>query len=201
MPKVKEFRTLEEEIVLLQEEAKDKSLSISEILHVLSGKGRPLIVLLLCLPFCQPIQIPGFSTPFGIMIAFFGARMVFGKKIWLPAGLLQKKISQNILHAITDKTLYFVRKMKRWVHPRFPWLCHSSFMEKLNGFMILMLGIVLALPLPIPLSNLLAAWAILFIAFGVLEDDGLFVLVGYFLSFLTLLFFLLVLLTAKRLIQ
>ena len=197
MPKIKPFRTLEEEILLLQEEAKAHVLTIQDILRILSGKGRPLLLLLLCLPFCQPIQIPGFSTPFGLAIAFIGLRMAFGKRIWLPQKLLKKMISQDLLIKITDKTLGLVRKMKQWIHPRLNWVCHSPLMEKVNGLMIFLLGIFLALPLPIPLSNLAAAWSIFFISFGILEDDGLFVLIGYILSLLMFILFLFVVVTIK----
>jgi hypothetical protein len=38
---------------------------------------------------------------------------------------------------------------------------------------------VLVLPLPIPFSNNLPAWAILLIAAGLVERDGLFVALGY----------------------
>ncbi len=194
MVKIHEFRTLEEGIILLHKEAqyleaKNKQISIKEILRILSGKGRSLILILLSLPFCQPIQIPGMSMPFGVAIAFVGLRMAFGKKMWLPNQLLSKTIPNHTLEKITDKTLSIVRKIKRWIHPRLYWACHSSFMEIMNGLIICLLGFLLALPLPIPLSNLIAAWSIFLVALGILEDDGLFVLIGYGLSFLTLTLF------------
>jgi hypothetical protein len=196
--KPKKFRTLEEEILLLQKEGRSTALSIAEILRVLSGKGRTIILILLSLPFCQPIQIPGFSTPFGLAVAFIGLRMVFGKTIWLPEKLLQKNVSSDVLIKITDNALNIIRKMKPWVHPRFIWLCQSSILEKGNGLLICLLGILLALPLPIPLSNLTAAWSIFFIAFGVLEDDGLFILIGYLISLITLVFFLVIALSVTN---
>ena len=58
-------------------------------------------------------------------------------------------------------------------------------MHVVNGLVIALLGIFLALPLPIPLSNLTAAWAIFLIAFGLLEDNGIFVLIGYGVIILT----------------
>lgn len=199
MPKINKFRTLEEEILFLRQEAKAKSLPVSRILRILSGKGRPLIILLLCLPFCQPIQIPGFSVPFGLAIAFIGIRMAFGKKIWLPQKFLEKDISGETVRKIADKAIALVTKVKPWIHPRLVWFCHSPIMEKANGLIIFLLGILLALPLPIPLSNLVAAWSIFFIALGVLEDDGLFVIIGYVMSLLTALAFLFMVIAVKNL--
>lgn len=189
MKKPKNHMTLEETMLALQEKAKKGSISISEILQILSGKGRSLIFILLSLPFCQPIQIPGLSTPFGLVIAFMGLRMVFGKNMWFPERILTKKITSKVLKKLTDNVLRFIGKMRRWIHPRLDWLCQHSFTQTVNGLIIFILGIFLALPLPIPLSNLIAAWSIFLIALGLLEDDGVLILIGYAIFFLTILFF------------
>lgn len=194
---IKKFRTLEEGILLLQQEANGGPLSIAEILLILSRKGRVLVVILLSIPFCQPIQLPILSTPFGLAIAFIGLRIAFGKQIWLPKKLLEKKISSRTFEKITNKTLTLVRKIKSWIHPRLTWLCHSSCMEKINGLIISILGIFLAFPFPIPLSNLIAAWSIFLVAVGMLEDDGVFILIGYLVALLTVAFFLLMGLAVK----
>ena len=127
------FHSLEEGILLLKKEMESSSsFSISKILHILSGKGRPLLLILLSLPFCQPLQIPGMSTPFGLLIAFLGWRMSFGKSIWLPEWILSKTIPTNILENITDKTLILVRKIKPWIHPRINLMCRSPLMSILH---------------------------------------------------------------------
>lgn len=201
MVKTKKNQTLEEGILLLRKEARGEPLSVSVILHVLSRKGRPLILILLSIPFCQPIQIPGLSTPFGFVIAFIGLRIVFGKRIWLPKKLLAKKIPSPTFKKITDKALTLERKIKSWIHPRLIWMCHSSRMEKISGLVIFMLGTFLAFPLPIPFSNLAPAWSIFLVALGMLEDDGVFVLIGYLVSLLTVAFLLLMGLLAKNMLQ
>lgn len=200
MVTTRKFKTLEEGLLLLEDAAKQQNLSIAEILKLLAGKGRPLILLLLSLPFCQPLQIPGLSLPFGIAIAFTGLRMILAKKLWIPSKLLEKKIPGKTLEKMSHKMLTLVTKIKSWIHPRLYFLCHSSFMEKSNGILIFILGVFLALPLPIPLSNLTAAWSIFLLALGILEDDGLFVLIGYLTSLLTIAFFLVVILTIKEIV-
>lgn len=196
--KIREFRTLEEGILILQEEARAGPISIEEILHILSNKGRPLILILLSLPFCQPIQIPGFSIPFGLVIAFIGLRMSLGKHAWLPKKLREKKVPTETIMNITKKTLVVVEKMKPWIHPRMIWMCHSPFMEVMHGLLIFALGMCLALPLPVPASNMAVAWPILFLSFGILKDDGLFVTIGYILSLFTFAFFIAVALSVGK---
>jgi hypothetical protein len=48
---------------------------------------------------------------------------------------------------------------------------------------------LMSLPLPIPLTNLLPAYTILFLAIGLLELDGLFILIGYGMTVATTIFF------------
>jgi hypothetical protein len=197
MKKLRNNLTLEERILVLQTKSKTASVSIEEILHILSGKGQSLILLFLSLPFCQPLQIPGLSTPFGLAMTFIGFRMAFGKGVWLPKRLLSKTVTPHVLQKIILKTLWLVRKIKRWSHPRLTWLCDYPALHIINGLLIAILGIFLALPLPIPLSNLTAAWSIFFIGLGVLEDDGIFVLIGYLISLVTFAFFITMVLSIK----
>lgn len=188
--KSKNYTTIEEDFLSLQQKCKDKPLSIREILDTLTDKWESLTLLFLSLPFCQPLQIPGLSTPFGIVIAYIGFKMAFGNYAWLPERILAQNIPSHTLNKILEKILWIVKKMKRWVHPRLGWLCHSRVMQIINGLFISSLGIFLALPLPIPFSNLIAAWSIFLIGLGKLESDGFFILLGYLVSICSLIFLL-----------
>ncbi|MBS0629415.1 MAG: exopolysaccharide biosynthesis protein [Verrucomicrobia bacterium] len=198
MRKIEKFKTLEEGILLLQKKAQYMPISIEEIFHILPGKGQALVLIFLSFPFCLPIQIPGLSLPFGVAVAFFGLRMVFGKRIWLPKRILSKTIKAQTIQKITNKALSFIRKMKRWIHPRLSWICHLSNMRAINGFTIFLLGVFLALPLPIPFTNLSAAWSIFLIALGLLEDDGIIVILGYLVTLITIIFFVVMVLYIKH---
>lgn len=200
MAKLKKFWTLEQGLALLQKQAKKESLTLKMILHALSGKGRSLSLILLSIPFCQPLQIPGISTPFGLLIAVIGSRIIFGKHIWLPQKIMEKRVSKTMFETLTKQILKLVRKMKIFIHPRLFWMCHSPWMEKINGLLIVILGLFLALPLPIPFSNMSAAWSILLISLGMLEDDGVVVFLGYVISLITMVFFLFMGIAVKRLI-
>ncbi|MBM3192273.1 MAG: exopolysaccharide biosynthesis protein [Chlamydiae bacterium] len=198
MRKVEKFKTLEEGILLLQEKAQHTCISIEDILFLLPGKGRALALILLSLPFCQPLQIPGLSIPFGLSVAFIGIRMAFGKRIWLPKSILSKTIKGKTIRKIADKALFLTRKMKRWIHPRLSRISRFPYAYIINGTSIFLLGILLAAPLPIPLSNLIAAWSVFLIAMGILEDDGVIILLGYSMAFFTISFFVVIILFIKH---
>jgi hypothetical protein len=179
-------QTLQDRLLLLQHTSeKQDSVHIKTILEILSGKGRLVILILLTLPFCLPLPLPGMSVPFGLLIAFFGVRMAFGKGIWLPQRILSKKIKTHLLKKIVTKTLWLVKKMQVLTHPRLYWMCFHPVMKVVNGIVIAILGVALAIPIPIPFSNITAAWAIFILSFGIMEDDGLFILIGYLLLLIT----------------
>lgn len=190
--------TIEDDMLLLQEKSKALShISIGEVLQTLSRRGPPLIIIFLSLPFCQPIQIPGVSTPFGIAIAFVALKMAFGKNAWLPDRILKTTITDKALRQITSKLLWLLKKMERLVYPRFELLCNYPAHQVVNGLLIFTLAIFLAIPFPIPFTNLIAAWPMFFLGLGLLEDDGLVILIGYVLTFVAFVFFLSIFLAVK----
>jgi hypothetical protein len=182
------FRNLEDTLYLLGTISQKGSVPLERIFKVLSGKGRYFVIFILSLPFCVPIQIPGLSTPFGILISLIGLRILIDKDALFPQKLLNKKISSKVLKNISKKGLWIVKKLKKFIHPRMDVFCHSAFSKYINGVLIVLLGLILALPLPIPFSNLLAAWSLFGVCVGLLEDDGLFVVIGYILTLVTIAF-------------
>ncbi len=174
--------------VLLTKSQNQATLSIGEILRILSGKGRMLFLVFLSLPFCLPLQIPGLSMPFGLGVAFIGFRLAFSKHVWLPKKVLLKTVSSATVQQISQKCLKLMTKMARLIHPRLRWLSKHRIMQICNGLLFVLLGSFLALPLPIPFTNFLAGWAIFLLSIGLLEDDGIFILIGYFISLLIILF-------------
>lgn len=182
-------QTLQGRLLRLKETAEEQpTISYRAILHTLSGKGRLLLVMILSLPFCLPL-LPGMSIPFGLIIAFIGIRSAFGKNVWLPSRLLSKKMKSSSLKKIANKTLRILKKMEGWAHPRLDWMSVHPVMRILNGITLFLLGIALALPIPIPFSNMPAAWGSFVLAFGIIEDDGVFILLGYLIFLVTVVIF------------
>lgn len=180
--KQKKHETLDESLVLILKKCQRRSsLAVREILKILSGKGRALFLLILSLPICQPIHIPGVSVPFGITIAILGLQMTLGKRLWLPKKILAKTISAARLKKIVRWFLHIKRKIRKIIRPRLKSLCRNHI---LNGLVLIFLGVFLALPLPIPFSNLVDGWSVFFIALGILESDGFLLLLGYLGSLL-----------------
>ncbi|MBA3722104.1 MAG: exopolysaccharide biosynthesis protein [Parachlamydiaceae bacterium] len=175
---------LENDLVTLVEKAKSKPITVQQLLDTLSGRGYPLLALILSLPFCQPIQIPGFSIPFGLLIMFIGIHMAFPSILWWPKWLLKREIPLHVLEMIVEKSRWLMQKLDKILRPCFLWISTNPVMSFINAMMIAMMGFFMMLPLPIPLSNIIAAWSIILIGLGIIGKDGFFIGMGYLLGFI-----------------
>lgn len=169
-----------------------ETLKLDEIFHILAGRGYPALLILIGLPFIFPIQIPGLSTPFGLILTFIGLRMAFGKKPWWPDWIKNKEVKSSVIKGIADKTIAIFKKVQKVLKPRLPFLLWDPF-KHLHGLTIFFLAIFLSLPLPIPFTNTLASLPIILFGIGMLEDDGLIILMAYFCTLLCLGYFLILL--------
>lgn len=171
------------------DQAQSHALSFKEVLEILAGKGQAILLIIFSIPFCQPLSIPGASSLFGIILSFIGLRIAFGHHIWLPASLLEKKISLTLLKRIASLAIGITHALRFIISTRIVWLVQSPSLHLMHGITIAFLGILLALPLPIPFTNMLAAWPIFLFGLALLEEDGALIIVAYLLAFLALLFF------------
>lgn len=177
---------LEESLELVLRKAQRTTLSVRTLLNLFRGRGGPLLLIFLSLPFCQPLQLPGFSTPFGLIIVFIGFRVAYGQKIWLPDRILARKLPGSWVRKCVNTSLFIVRKIQKVIRPRYIFLAQHPVMKLTNGILITLFGLVFTLPIPIPLINLFAAWPLLFLGLGLLEDDGVMIGIGYLIPLLVL---------------
>jgi hypothetical protein len=71
------------------------------------------------------------------------------------------------------------RQLEKFVRPRLALLHAEPDMLRLIGLGIVIAGLGLMLPLPIPFSNSIPAWAVVLLAIGMIEREGLCVLLGH----------------------
>jgi hypothetical protein len=182
-------RKLSEELELILREFEVETVTLREVLALLHGRGYVLLVMLLALPFCTPVPLPGLSTPFGLIIMIIGARLSFGAKPWLPARLLDTRLPPAIFAKVFAFTRKIILAFERLLRPRLLWLTSSLRRQQVHAISIVVCATMLLLPLPVPLSNIIPAWGIMLIAGGLLERDGVFILSGHVATFVTIGFF------------
>lgn len=178
----KRRNSLAEHLKDLLKQTDGRDITLKMAMDHLAGRGHAVLLILFSLPFCLPIQIPGFSTPFGIIIAFIGLRISFGHRAWLPKALLEKKVSYHTLEKVSSVAIKITDKLRFIVSTKWVWLVQNQPFHTAHGLTITLLATLLMLPLPIPFTNLLAALPILAFGLAILEDDGLMIVIAYFLA-------------------
>lgn len=172
-------KKLSEEIVSLRDRFAQGPLTLGEVVVVLQGRAWTLVLILLALPFITPIPLPFLSTPFGLAIALISLRLALGQRPWLPARLLAKPLPPGFFGNVLRFSAKVLRFLEKLLRPRLAWLAEVRVLVRIHALLMLLAGLVLLLPLPVPFTNAFPAWLILLIAGGLLERDGGAILAGY----------------------
>jgi hypothetical protein len=180
-----------EELMILEEKSQ-KKVSIGDIMALLNERAYTFLLLLLSLPFIQPIPFPGLSTPFGLVIALIGVGFLLGQKPWLPDRLLKIELPKTFLAVALQVMRRLAGILEVVLRPRIISLLANRSMQRLQGFCILGSGLLLCLPLPIPFTNMLPAVTVIVFAGATLGKDGFFYLGGIFCFVITVAFFALI---------
>ncbi|HVK88303.1 MAG TPA: exopolysaccharide biosynthesis protein [Kofleriaceae bacterium] len=155
------------------EDGRPDGLTVGELVDKAAEAGFGFLIAILAL-----IAIPffGLSTPFGLAIALVGAQMMFGGvKPWLPQRARRRQLSMSMLDRVASLLVRRTRWLARSTRRRYEVLIHP----RLVGLGVVILALALALPLPIPGSNLVFLIPIFIYAVGVLERDGVWIIVGH----------------------
>lgn len=164
--------------------------TLREMLNVIGREGMLLFCIILTLPFMVPVSIPGVSTVFGLIIGLVGVGIMTNHPPWLPDRILRKKFQADRLRSALEKGAVWIHRLGRISRPSIPVLTRGMGMARINGLVLIKGALLLMAPLGlIPFSNTLPGLAILFLAVGVLQRDGRFVLLGYMTLVLTVLYF------------
>lgn len=184
-------RKLSEELAQLQAGTTERVMTLREVIYVLRGRAYLLLVLLLALPFITPIPLPGLSTPFGLAIALIALRLMLGQRPWLPKKLQRKELPAGFFGRLFSVAARVLRFLEKFLRPRLVFLTNTALLNQLHAVLMLVAALALLLPLPIPFTNSFPAWTILLLAAGLLESDGLAVLLGYLVFAAGVLYFVL----------
>ncbi|KAF0152895.1 MAG: Exopolysaccharide synthesis ExoD [Ignavibacteria bacterium] len=168
-----------------------EELTLSEIRDLLGRDGMLLFIALLTIVFLIPVSIPGISTIFGATILLIGISMLFGWNIWLPSKFLQKELPAGKLRNGFNLGLKWFTRLEKISKPhRLVWLTENRTSEIINSSSIILAALLLMMPFGlIPFSNTLPAIALLFFAIGILQKDGVSILLGHLSNIATIIYF------------
>ncbi|MBL0218327.1 MAG: exopolysaccharide biosynthesis protein [Myxococcales bacterium] len=148
-------------------------LTVGELVDKAAEGGFGFLVGILSL-----IAIPffGLSTPFGLAIVLIGGQMMLGRSTpWLPKRARKRELKIEMLDRVTT----ILAKRTRWIARSTRRRWELAIRPRLIGLGIVLLALGLALPLPIPGSNLVFLIPLFIYSVGVLERDGMWIVVGH----------------------
>lgn len=167
-----------------------EKITLRHLLTVIGEQGLLLFCMILVVPFLLPISIPGVSTVFGAVIILIGLGVTLNRVPWLPNRLMERTFKTDDLKPVMQKGAELFARIERFIRPRLLPLTTNVALNRLNGLMLTFGGVLLIFPFGlIPFSNTLPGYAILFLAAGMLQRDGVFIILGYILNIITVFYF------------
>ncbi|MEW6337674.1 MAG: exopolysaccharide biosynthesis protein [Acidobacteriota bacterium] len=152
--------------------------TFSGIVDLLHDRGHAMVALMFSIIFIVPLGVPGLSTVLGAVVGLSGAAMLLARRPWLPMRLAARKVPAASFARLLTAAEKVLRPIERISRPRWAGLSTHPLAHRLAGGLIVVCASLLALPLP-PGTNAPPAAAIVLLAVGVLEEDGLFLVLGW----------------------
>lgn len=152
------------------------SVTLDELMSAMGRSSIAFAILILSLPALTPIPGP-FGLVFGSCLAIISLQIIAGfRRIWLPQFLGRRQVSGGTIELMVRytaplvarvETLLRKNRLRRFAGPR---------AQAFLGQPVLLLAIAVALP--IPFGNMLPVAALVMIALGLMERDGLVTILG-----------------------
>ncbi|MHB1102932.1 MAG: exopolysaccharide biosynthesis protein [Devosia sp.] len=166
-------------ILLAIAQAQDKDrISVGDLLEALRRRALGALMFIFAVPTALPMP-PGVSAIVGAPLLFLSVQLMFGMRPWLPKIITDRSLSKVDFDKVVATTAPWLAKAESIMRPRLQFLARGPAVH-LVGFVALAMSIVLFLP--IPLGNMLPSVAICIMALGILERDGVWVLIGVALA-------------------
>lgn len=147
---------------------------IRDLLLELDHRAIAAMLFIFAVPNTIPVP-PGVSGVLGAPLIFLAAQLMLGKSPWLPRLISDRSFARTDFEKVVTRVGPWLQKAERLMRPRLEIFSRPP-AEYLIGAIALLLAVVLFLP--IPLGNMLPAIAICILALGLIERDGVWVLIG-----------------------
>ena len=152
--------------------------SIQDLLHALGDRALGALIFLFAFPNVLPLP-PGTSFVLGAPLVFLVGQLMLALPPWLPHFIGKRSMARQDFAALVARVVPWLVRAEKLLRPRLQVLS-SELMERVIGAVCLLLAVLLVLP--IPFGNMLPALAISFMALGLLERDGAWILIGLAVS-------------------
>jgi len=163
---------------IIERLAKDprERLYIGEATAAFGDRGLAATMLLWSIINFIPLP-PGGTTITGFPLLILSMELAIGREsLWLPRSVLRASMPRSTFRKALGWLIPVIRLAERLSKPRLTFLV-GQFSQGLIGLVCFLLSIVLVLP--IPLGNIAPAVTMALLSLGVMQRDGLAVLLGW----------------------
>lgn len=161
-------------------EVEGETASVGWLLARLRKRAFGYALLVFALPSCLPMP-PGVPAICGVVLAIVGVQMIVGvHPLWLPSFLSRREVARTSLEALVRRASPSIERLERLARPRLS-VMTGPVGYRLVGILVVVLALIMVLPIPF-LGNMPPAVAIVIIAIGLTEGDGIIVSVGLIAS-------------------
>jgi hypothetical protein len=176
------------------ERARDTPLSFGTVFGELGRDGIAMALLVLCLPFLQPISLGPLASAGGLVLAAIGWQMARGRgELWLPAKVRDVGLEAAGWERLLGVCRWLVRLFSRITRTRHTQWTDGDRGQRIAGWFAVAGGLLLAIPFGgIPFNNMLPALIVASAAIAVIERDGLMYAMAAFWVVATLAYFALI---------
>lgn len=155
----------------------DPKLYLGELVNAFGERGFGALMLFFGLLSAAIGIIPGTTTILGAPLLLIGVQLAVRQdQLWLPRWTLRRWIERETYRQGVSRVLPRLRKVERLSRPRLS-IMTSELSEVLIGIATVLLATILVLP--IWGGNLIPALIISAFGFGLLQRDGLAILIGW----------------------
>ncbi|QGG92105.1 exopolysaccharide biosynthesis protein [Agrobacterium sp. MA01] len=152
------------------------SVTLDELMSAMGRSSIAFAILILSLPALTPIPGP-FGLVFGSCLAIISLQIIAGfRRIWLPQFLGRRQVSGGTIELMVRYTAPLVARVETLLRKNRLRHFAGPRAQAFLGLPVLLLAIAVALP--IPFGNMLPVAALVMIALGLMERDGLVTILG-----------------------
>lgn len=163
----------------LAEDAEGDTTSLDWILTQLHERAFGLFLLVLALPCCIPF-LYGIPQIVALPLMFVSAQILFGRTSpWLPERLGAREVSKASLQNLADRARPWLEKIEALSRPRLGVLTRPP-LDRIVGIALVLFSASILVPLPG--TNTVPGFAVVLVSMGLLQRDGILVLLGSLLG-------------------
>jgi hypothetical protein len=156
--------------------------TVADIVAALGERGLGLLIAVFALPNVIPTSVPGATILFGLPSFVFSIQLALGvKRLILPGFIARRRIETKVFQATARRMVKVLHWFEALLQPRFAWISGPYGERFIGGFCIVL---AIGAAAPIPFGHILPALALAVIGLGLVESDGVAILLGLLIGLL-----------------